>query len=132
MGVPVSPSTPTRLNRVRVRSSSGRVEEDRNSSIGCVFVRRLELKTPAEMRAQAAAQVVHGAVGQRDVRHFLRALGGDRGWPETRVDMDCLESIRVPSDAHGSVAFHAAILTEPVPLGALWLSGTTRHHQRLP
>jgi hypothetical protein len=132
MGVSVSRSTATQLNRVRVRSSSGRVEEDRNSSIGCVFVRSLELETATEMRAQAAAQVMHGAVGQRDVGHFLRTLGGHRGRPETRVDMDCLEAVRVPRDAHGSVAFHAAILTDPVPLGALWLSGTTRHHQRLP
>ena len=94
-------------------------------------VGRTERKFATEVRAQAAAQIVHGAIGQGDVGYSLSALGDDRRRPETGIDVNRLKAIRVPRDAHGSVAFHLAILTRPVPKGALSLLRTGRDHDRL-
>ena len=96
---------------VRVAYASGWGEEDRDPPVRRVLVRGLQVKVRSrEAFAQAAPQVVDRSVGQRDVCHHRGATSDLIAGPEARVDVDCLETLRVPGDSNGSVVFHGAIL----------------------
>ena len=86
------------------------VEEDRDASVGRIFVRGLERKATAEMLTQSAPQVMQRAIGQRDVGHSGRAAGNFGARPEARVDVDRHETVGQPRDPHRVVFLHRAIV----------------------
>ena len=100
----------TRSVGLQVWRADGRIEEDRDALVGRVLVGRLEAERCAEALAQAAPQVVHGALGQGDVGHAGRAAGDLVAGPEARVNVDRLESLRCPRDAHAPVFLHRLIV----------------------
>lgn len=67
------------------------------------------------MQAQAAPQIVKGAVRKGNVSDARRASRDFVAGPETRVDVDRLKAIRQPRDPHAAVFLHRLI----VPLASL-------------
>lgn len=111
--------------RVRVRLAARRIEEHRDAAIGGILVGRLELERAAESVTQAAPQVMHAAVGQRNIGNRLGTQLNLPCRPEAGVDVDRLEAVRAPGDAHRTVLLHPPILTATVRIGGL--SRSTRN-----
>ena len=95
------------------------VEEDGDTSVGRILVRRLEREATPETLAQPAPQIMQCAIGQGDVGHSGRALRHLRGRPEARVDMDRHEAVREPRDPYGVVFLHRLIVPLVASLAVL-------------
>jgi hypothetical protein len=95
------------------------IEENGDSSVGSVLVWSLELESAAELRAQAAPQIVDGPVRERHIGNAGGATLQLVVRPETRVDVDRLEAVGVPRDSNRAVCLHAPILPRAVLLAPL-------------